>query len=297
MGGDIATLAGMVARAEPPTTVRRGPVGARADADAGSRASGVIGLAAAVGNRRFGRLLAQRPTVVGSSPARSLARTPWRGPERSPTAVRRGTAPTERAGVTALQEAVAARRMVAPRRGRRALARATKTVRIDAVKLRGARKSRGHDVARANAIFAPCNVRFRLRRVDPTNAESDAWLGGDTDIASSSSCTPTAEEVAAYTGAGSAYPLTGRIRAFYVHSISGAPFDAYSFHTGCGSSTNEMAVISDTAGGRELAHELGHILLNGDNSVHSTDPNNVMADPNPGRRFNSAQCATIFANA
>jgi hypothetical protein len=172
-----------------------------------------------------------------------------------------------------------------------------KTVSVDLAKLRGASRPRGEDIKRANAIFAPARVRFRLHRVDPTNAESDSWIGTDQDIVTSPSCTPTSEESAAYTGAGSAYSLTGRIRGFYVKSISGASFDAYSYHAGCSSSTNEMLVVANNAGGRELAHEFGHILLNDGNGAHSSDANNLMADPDPGTRLTPTQRTTIYANA
>jgi Domain of unknown function (DUF4157) len=172
-----------------------------------------------------------------------------------------------------------------------------KTVTVAGVKLRGATHSRGHDIQRANTIFAPARVRFRLHRVDATNAESDSWLGGDTDLAISSSCTPTAEEVSAYTGAGATYHLSGRVRAFFVRSMSGASFDASSFHAGCGSATDEMVEVSNMAGGRELAHEFGHLLLNEGNSAHSPDTSNLMADPDPGTQLTPAQRATIYANA
>jgi hypothetical protein len=172
-----------------------------------------------------------------------------------------------------------------------------KTVTVDGIKLRGASHSRGEDISRANTIFSPCRVRFSLRRVEPTNTESDSWLGGDTDMAISSSCTPTAEELSAYNNAGSTYSLTGRVRAFFVRSISGAPFDASSFHAGCGSATNEMVEVSNIAGGRELAHELGHLLLNEGNTAHSVGATNVMADPDPGTQLTPAQCTTIYSNA
>jgi hypothetical protein len=172
-----------------------------------------------------------------------------------------------------------------------------KTVTIDGIKLRGASHGRGDDVARANTVFAPCRVRFSLHRVDPTDTESDTWLGGDTTIAVSTSCTPTAEEVAAFNGAATTYHLAGRVRAFFVGGISPASLDAHSYQAGCGSATNEMVEVSNAAGGRELAHELGHILLNEANTAHSSDATNLMADPDPGTTLTTTQCATIYANA
>jgi hypothetical protein len=170
-----------------------------------------------------------------------------------------------------------------------------KTVTVDGVKLRGSNKSRGHDIQRANAIFAPARVRFRLRRVDPTPAQSDLWLGGNTDLATTTSCTPTAEEVALYTGATTAHSLTGRIRSFYVRSLSGPAIDAHSYQASCQASTNEMVEVANDAGGRELAHEFGHILL--DSTAHSSDSNNLMADPDPGTQLTAAQRTTIYGNA
>jgi hypothetical protein len=172
-----------------------------------------------------------------------------------------------------------------------------KNVSIDCIRLRGASHSRGHDVQRANAIFAPANVHFAMHRVEVSDTDSDAWLGSNNAIAVSTSCTPTSEEVAAYTGAASLYHTSSRIRAFFVRAITGANLDAHSYQPGCGASTDQMVEVANGAGGRELAHELGHILLNEGNSAHSTDPHNLMADPDPGDQLDAAQRATIYANA
>jgi hypothetical protein len=183
---------------------------------------------------------------------------------------------------------------------RRSVARLpTKTVNIDAIKLRGAAHSRGADVGTANTIFSTCDVRFRLRRIDPSSTDSDTWLGGDSELAvAPASCgTSTAEEQAAFTGVAAApYNSTSRIRALYVRSLSHPGVDALSHPAVCGSPTREMAVVSNAAGRRELAHELGHILLNAGNSAHSPASANLMADPDPGTDLTAAQCTTIRAN-
>ena len=172
-----------------------------------------------------------------------------------------------------------------------------KNVSIDCIKLRGASHSRGHDVQRANTIFAPANVHFVMHRVDVSDTDSNTWLGTDNAIAVSTSCTPTAEEVAAYNGAASLYHVSGTVRAFFVRAIIPASIDAHNYHPGCGASTNRMVEVANNAGGRELAHELGHILLNAGNSAHSSDAHNLMADPDPGDQLTAAQRATIYANA
>lgn len=173
-----------------------------------------------------------------------------------------------------------------------------KTVTVDLVSLDGSTRNPVSDLQVANTIFNQCCVRFELGGGGSAiPAQTRTWLGGDTDMAAATTCTPTAEEVNAFTGAGTEFGLSSRIRGIYVDTISGAPLDAYSFHGGCGSSTNEMVVVSNAAGSRELAHEFGHILLNQGNTAHVANVNNLMADPNPGTQVGTTQCATIFSNA
>jgi len=119
----------------------------------------------------------------------------------------------------------------------------------------------------------------------------------------------TAEEIAMFNGAAADFKLSGRIRAFYVGSItpSSTPFghtDAYSVPpvtaTGFGAALSNMVVITNTGSARALAHEFGHILLNKGSSVHQDmDPEYLMspaAQP-PGERLTPDQCKTIFDNA
>ncbi len=176
-----------------------------------------------------------------------------------------------------------------------------KTVSIDAVKLRGAARDPAADVAFANTVFKPANVQFSLvKNETATNADSDIWLGGDTTITTGTCGSATKEELDTWTGAASIFKLSGRMRAFYVDSISsGSRADSYPPYcaTGTAAPLSGMATVSNTGASRSLAHELGHILIN--SADHPADTKNLMNPTNTatGNDLTAAQQSAIYNNA
>ena len=179
--------------------------------------------------------------------------------------------------------------------------RAEKTVTIDTVKLDGSSHTPVTDVAVANSILAQCNVRL-AHGVDATatNAETTSWLGGNTDLRASPSCgSATTEERRLFQGATTRFGLGARIRAFYPATFSGYSSAGYSVPpfcaTGAASPLRGMVVLSNATTREDLAHEVGHILLN--SGVH---PATNLMSPFGGRivvRLTDPQCRTIHSNA
>jgi hypothetical protein len=183
-----------------------------------------------------------------------------------------------------------------------AAAMPTKTLTIDAVKLRAASRDPASDVTFANTVFSPANVQFSLvNNATASTADSDSWLGGDTDLLTGSCGHATAEELAAWNGAATTHKFSSRMRAFYVKSIaSGARGDSYS--PGCAKKGNSaplvgMISVTNSGASRTLAHELGHILL--DEIGHAAATDNLMHPTNTstGENLTDAQKAIIYANA
>jgi outer membrane protein OmpA-like peptidoglycan-associated protein len=177
-----------------------------------------------------------------------------------------------------------------------------KTVTVDMVSLRGSNRNPPADLDFANNVFRPCCVQFAPGiGITASQKLSDAWLGGDTDIQKGNACgTASAEEIDTFSGATREFNLSSRIRAFYVSSASSRdrgysypPFCA----TGPAAAVRNMAVVTNDAASRSLAHELGHILLN--SRDHPADTKNLMHPTNTatGEQLEPAQCATIAANA
>jgi hypothetical protein len=174
-------------------------------------------------------------------------------------------------------------------------------VSIDAVKLRGATRDPAADVASANTIFRPANVQFSLGKNETASvANSDAWLGGDTEISTGTCGAATTEELDTWNGAVTTFKLGARLRAFYVATIStGSRADSYPPYcaTGTAAPLSGMATVSNSGAGRSLAHELGHILLNSPD--HPADAKNLMHPTNSatGSDLTAPQRASIYANA
>ncbi len=181
-----------------------------------------------------------------------------------------------------------------------ARSRPEKTVVIDTVKLDGSNHDPAVDVAVASAIFSQCNVRFSHGiNATATNAQTTGWLGGNTDLRASNNCgQASAEERAMFLGASAQFGLGGRIRAFFVASYSGAGGVAYSVPRYCGTGPafvlRGMAIIQNTSGKGDLAHESVHILAN--SPQHLPDPNLMGASP-LSVRLNEAQCTAIYNNS
>jgi len=178
---------------------------------------------------------------------------------------------------------------------------ATKTINIDAVKLRKSNRDPAADVNFANKVFKPANVQFNLvKNEKAADADSDVWLGGDTKIETGTCGTASQEEVNAWVGCVTNFKFNSRFRAFYAEIISsGSRADSYPEYcaTGTAAALNGMATVSNTGASRSLAHELGHMLTN--SADHPTDTNNLMHPTNTstGEALTPAQRATIYANA
>jgi hypothetical protein len=73
---------------------------------------------------------------------------------------------------------------------------AEKTITVDTLKLDGSSHNPSTDVAMANSILSQCNVRVvHGINATATNPQTTGWLGGNTDLRTSSSCAAaTAEE-------------------------------------------------------------------------------------------------------
>ena len=181
-----------------------------------------------------------------------------------------------------------------------------KTVTVDLVSLRGSSRNPVTDLDFANRVFRPCCVQFTLGRgLTVDAAHSDSWLAGDTEMHRGSGSAPHAEEAAAYDGASVEYGLGSRFRAFYVDTLNPSS-RAYSrppiWATGAAAPYVGMVGVTNGATERSLAHEFGHILLNVNDTTHTTHPggtDNLMEPTNSatGATLEPAQCATIFANA
>ena len=179
--------------------------------------------------------------------------------------------------------------------------RPEKTVTIDTVKLDGSTHNPATDVAVANGILSQCNVRLaHVIDATATNAETTTWLGGNTDLQTVSSCgSSTAEERNLFSGATARFGLAARLRAFYPATLSGQAGTGYSVPAFCATGTaaalRRMIVLTNPTTREDLAHEVGHVLLNSgahpaSNLMSATAPRAVV-------RLTDPQCTTIYNNA
>jgi len=178
--------------------------------------------------------------------------------------------------------------------------RPEKTITIDTVKLDGSTHTPAAGVAVASGIFSQCNVRLiHSVNATATNAETTGWLGGNTDLRASSACgSVSAEERGMWNGAALRFGLAGRLRAFYPPTYSGSGGSGYSCppycSTGPASLVRGMIVLSNNTTREDLAHEIGHILLNS-----GTHPALNLMSPFGGRavvRLTDTQCTRIYNN-
>ncbi len=182
-----------------------------------------------------------------------------------------------------------------------ARSRPERAVTIDTVKLDGSTHNPAADVAVANGIFSQCNVRL-VHGVDATatNAETTGWLG-NTDLAGLAVCgSSTAEQRSLFRGATVRFGLGARLRAFFRATISGVGGAAgYSMPPFCATGTaaplRNMAVLSNAADTADLAHEIGHILLN--SGAHPAANLMNPFGPPEGQRLTDPQCEVIYNNA
>lgn len=177
-----------------------------------------------------------------------------------------------------------------------------KTINVDLVSLDGSTRNPVQELDRATTIFNQCCVHFNFSGGGSEDAtRTQALLGGDNILTKSTACgTATGEETSLFSGASADLGLSSRFRAFYVGSTTPA-VPAYSFPpfcaTGGAAGVRNMAVVTNGASIRGLAHEFGHLLLN--NGAHPANPVNLMSAPGspPGEQLNATDCATIFGNA
>jgi hypothetical protein len=173
-----------------------------------------------------------------------------------------------------------------------------KAVTVDLVKLDGSHHNPATDLTVANMIFAQCNVRFE-KGADVTvgPAQTTAWIGTDKVLTYPRNCgVVPAEERGMFQGATAAFGLSGRIKAFFVDSISSGdrgysrpPYCA----TGSAHALLNMAAIGNSGDTTTLAHEIGHILLN-----LGGHPKGTLMQPLPRpNEITNPQCATIHRNA
>jgi hypothetical protein len=182
-----------------------------------------------------------------------------------------------------------------------------KIVTVDLISLRGASRDAPADLDFANTVYAPCCVQFQMTHgVSVIPDLSDTWLGGDTAMSRGTTRGAIdAEQTAAYDGATATFGLTGRIRAFYVESLVGGS-KATSFPanwaTGAAAPYEGMIIVTNSGATRTLAHEIGHILLDADGTVHTTHPggtDNIMepTGSSTGSTLDPTQCPTVFSHA
>jgi hypothetical protein len=183
-----------------------------------------------------------------------------------------------------------------------------KTVTVDLVSLRGSNRNSVDDLDFANSIFRSCCVTLQMGTgVSVGAADSDKWLGGDTIMnRATARGAIDPEESTTYDQASAAFHLGGRIRAFYVDDMNPSIALATSFPgvwaTGAAAPYEGMVIVTNSAARRSLAHEIGHILLNADGTVHTGHPGGTdnLMEPTAtatGETLEPAQCTTIVANS
>lgn len=174
----------------------------------------------------------------------------------------------------------------------------TKQVVVDLISFLGSNRNPYDDLAEANRIFQPCCVEFvpgQGRSVDPNF--SNPLMGNDTTFERETCGSNSSEEEDLIPAITSAFSLNGRLRAFYFERINPSA-RATSHPQYCSSAlTLNHVYMTNTASTRTLAHEFGHILLNG--YFHELPADNLMRPTNTatGSNLTPEQCATIFENA
>lgn len=172
-----------------------------------------------------------------------------------------------------------------------------KTVTVDILSFNGSTRSPYPDLAEANRIFSPCCVRFVLGKgasVDPQY--SDPLVGNNTTFNRGSNQADTTEEQNLIPDIEGTFGLNGRIKVLYFEGIS--PGARGTSHPPFNSTplTLNYVYMTNFAALRSLAHEFGHILLNG--SFHHLPADNLMHPSNTATdsKLTPSQCTTIRNN-
>lgn len=209
-----------------------------------------------------------------------------------------------RSGVGALRTGLAIQRCGGGSKPSGALP--TKNVTVDMVKLKGSSRNPSTDLTKASTIFSTCGVSFTAgQNITATDADSNLWLGGDTDITVSSGCgSVSPEEKSLFDGAKAKHGLASRMKFYFVDTLSGIAALGYSIPpycaTGAAGPYVDHGVIPNNALSDTVAHELGHILIN--SGTHTSidnpaDTKNLMFSPRTDSKIDATQCSRIRANA
>ncbi len=169
-----------------------------------------------------------------------------------------------------------------------------KTATVDLLSFDGSTRDPYSDLAHANRIYSPCRVRFVVGTgisVDP--AYSGPLMGNDTTFERANRATNSAEESSLIPSVTSTFSLNSRLRVLYFERINPPARGTSHRATGSTPLTVNHVYMTNTAADRTLAHEFGHILLDGnfhhlpsDNLMH---PSNTATDSN----LTTSQCTTI----
>jgi len=168
---------------------------------------------------------------------------------------------------------------------------------VDLLSFRGANRNPYDDLAETNRIFRPCCVEFvqgEGKSVNPTL--SDPLMGNDTTFERARCGTDSTEEKDLIPAVRRAFNMRGRLHVLYFEKINPSA-RATSHPEYCSSAlTLNHIYMTNTAAPRTLAHEIGHILLNG--LFHNLPADNLMHPSNTatGSNLTPEQCATIRSN-
>lgn len=171
------------------------------------------------------------------------------------------------------------------------------TVRIDFLSFRGSTRDPYADMAAANRIYAPCCVQFVAgegKSVRP--GLSDPLMGNDTTFERATRAVDSPEETALIPEMHRTFNLNGRLHAFYFEQINPRARGTAHRQTGSSALTVNHIYMTNTAADRTLAHEIGHILLDG--NFHHLPADNLMHPSNTatGSNLTEEQCETIRNN-
>ncbi len=172
-----------------------------------------------------------------------------------------------------------------------------KEVTVDMLSFDGSTRNPSADLAHANTIYSQCCVSFKLgvgASVDPSF--SGPLMGNDTTFERANRSTDSAEESALIPAVTSAFGLNGRLRVLYFERFNPSARGTSHRATGSTALTVNHVYMANHARDRSLAHEFGHILLNG--NFHHLPADNLMHVSNTATASNitPAQCTSIHSN-
>jgi hypothetical protein len=170
-------------------------------------------------------------------------------------------------------------------------------VTLDLLSFRGSNRSPYPDVAEANRIFQPCGVVFMVNKgLSVSPRFSDPLMGPDTTFERENATTDSAEEQALLPAIRRTFGLNSRLKVLYFEQINpGARGTSHRLGNST-TITRDHIYMTNTAAPRTLAHEIGHILLDG--NFHHLPSDNLMhpSDTATGSNLTPQQCSTIISN-